>query len=595
MAELASPTFATPVLAIEGLSYRYPSANPAIRAASSPYTGSDAARVLRDVSLTLARGEFALLAGRSASGKTTLLQAACGLVPHFHGGEIGGSVQVAGIDAIAAGPGELAGAVGYVAQDPETQVVSTTVAAEIELPLELRDEPPASRARAVEEVALALAIPHLLDRTVDTLSGGELQRVALAAALVTRPQLVLLDEPTSQLDPVSGDELIWLLRRLNEEWGVTILLAEHRLERCLAAVDRVIAMDAGAIAFDGSPIAFLTWAQSADAALETPAARLFSLAGIEPLPTGVREARRILASPSTGDGREAWQGGGIRRPKAAESKASGSAAGRAGPVADEGYLADSPVRDTPHPRHPPDASARVTNLWVELGEESKRDVLKGIELNVLRGERVALMGRNGAGKSTLLRALAGLTEPVKGRVELPGDIALLTQNPGDYLVRERVGDELPGEAGLAALRIVGLEEKVDVDPRDLSGGERQRLALGITLAGRMDGEELPGLVALDEPTRGMDRARKGDLVELIDRLAGRGAGVIVATHDVEFAAGFAERVVLLGDGVVIADGGAAEILSGGWYFATEVARILDLPGVVTPEQGAPHLAERGPR
>ena len=130
----------------------------------------------------------------------------------------------------------------------------------------------------------------------------------------------------------------------------------------------------------------------------------------------------------------------------------------------------------------------------------------------------------------------------------------------------------------------------DADPRDLSGGERQRLALAIVLAGRIDGGALPGLVALDEPTRGMDRARKGELAGLIDRLAGAGAGVIVATHDVEFAAGFADRVVLLGDGVVIADAGSGETLSGGWYFATEVARILDLPGVVTPEQGAAHLA-----
>jgi energy-coupling factor transport system ATP-binding protein len=148
---------------------------------------------------------------------------------------------------------------------------------------------------------------------------------------------------------------------------------------------------------------------------------------------------------------------------------------------------------------------------------------------------------------------------------------------------------------LAALRTVGLEHATDADPRDLSGGERQRLALAIALAGRMEGSELPGLVALDEPTRGMDRARKNELVELIEGLAGRGAGVVVATHDVEFAAVFARRVVLLGDGVVIADGEAAEILSGGWYFATEVARILDLPGVVTPEQGALALAEEGER
>jgi energy-coupling factor transport system ATP-binding protein len=199
------------------------------------------------------------------------------------------------------------------------------------------------------------------------------------------------------------------------------------------------------------------------------------------------------------------------------------------------------------------------------------------------------MGRNGAGKSTLLRALAGLVDPVQGKAEAAAGIALLTQNPSDYLVRERVGDELPDDVGLAALRTVGLEHAIDADPRDLSGGQRQRLALAIALAGRMEGDELPGLVALDEPTRGMDRARKGDLVGLIESLAGRGAGVVVATHDVEFAAAFAQRVVLLGDGVVIADGDAAEILSGGWYFATEAARILDLAGVITPEQGAAAL------
>jgi ABC-type multidrug transport system ATPase subunit len=226
-------------------------------------------------------------------------------------------------------------------------------------------------------------------------------------------------------------------------------------------------------------------------------------------------------------------------------------------------------------------------LWVELSRgDEPRDVLRGVDLMVRRGERVALMGRNGAGKSTLLKTAASLVSAVRGRVEVPTGIALLTQNPSDYLVRERVGDELPGEVGLSALRTVGLEYAVDADPRDLSGGERQRLALAIALAGQTDGASLPGLVALDEPTRGMDRSRKDDLVALIDSLAAGGAGVVVATHDVEFASEFAERVVLLGDGAVIADAPAGEVLSGGWYFATEVARVLDLPGVVTPEQGA---------
>jgi energy-coupling factor transporter ATP-binding protein EcfA2 len=563
--DLATSTRVDPALAVDSLTYGYPNSSQA---------------ALDDVSIRLAPGEFALLAGRSASGKSTLLRAACGLVPHFHGGEIDGRIEVAGIDAIANGPGELAAAVGYVAQDPETQVVSTTVAAEIELPLEMRGDEPSSRARAVEEVALALAIPHLLDRAVDTLSGGELQRVALAAALVTRPRLVLLDEPTSQLDPVAGDELIWLLRRLNEEWGVTILLAEHRLERCLAAADRVVAMTAGSISFDGNPRHFLTWAQRTDEALETPAAKLFSLCGIEPLPVGVRDARQILSAAKR-------CGEGSRTPSSLNFFGGESGAGR--------ERVDEKVQAVRRGSGSPSVPAvDVRDLWVELNSgDSMHDVLRGVDLKVERGERVALMGRNGAGKSTLLRTVSGLTQSVRGRIEASAGIALLTQNPSDFLVRERVGDELPGDVGLAALRMVGLEQAIDADPRDLSGGERQRLALAIALAGRMEGDELPGLVALDEPTRGMDRARKGDLVDLICDLASRGAGLLVATHDVEFAAAFAKRVVLMGDGVVIADGPAAEVLSGGWYFATEVARVLDLPGVVTPAQGAEALGPAG--
>lgn len=565
MAELATRPGVVPALAVEALTYAYPNA-----AQSS----------LSDVSLQISPGEFVLLAGRSASGKSTLLKAACGLVPHFHGGQIDGNVTVAGINAIETGPAQLASAVGYVAQDPETQVVSTTVSAEIELPLEMRGDPPSSRARAVEEVALALAIPHLLGRTVDTLSGGELQRVALAAALVTRPKLVLLDEPTSQLDPVAGDELIWLLRRLNEEWGVSILLAEHRLERCLAAADRVIAMTSGSIAFDGTPRDFLAWSQESDPALTTPAARLFSLAGITPPPVGVRNARASLAATDA-DGER----GGIPSDRPPQLCPPGPRTTTPDPQRMRGRRGSRPS---------PNSTLAAQDLWIELTRnEQTHDVLQGVDLKVERGERVALMGRNGAGKSTLLKAAAGLIDPVRGKLDTPAGIALLMQNPSDYLVRERVGDELPGEVGLRALRVVGMEHAVDADPRDLSGGERQRLALAIALAGRMEGEQLPGLVALDEPTRGMDHSRKDELTSLIVDLAERGAGVVVATHDVEFAAEFAERVVLLGDGVVIADGPATEILSGGWYFATEVARVLDLPGVVTPEQGAAALAEVG--
>ena len=542
--------------------------DPALRCEDLRYRYPDARReALAGVDLRVEPGELVVLCGLSGSGKTTMLRAACGLVPHFHGGSIEGELEVAGLDVRSHGPAELAAAVGFVAQEPETQIVSTTVRAEVELPLELRGVAPASRARAVEEVALALAIADLLDRTTDTLSGGELQRVALAAALVTRPRLILLDEPTSQLDPVAGDELIGVMRRLNEESGVAILLGEHRLERCLGAADRVVALDRGAVAFDGPPAAFLAWALEHAPPLATPGARLLGDAGLEPA-ASVRDARRRVADLDLG-----------------------AAPGAAGESRGDFESDVEPPRGIRaklrRSRAAADDALRADGVWVELGEgEEQIDALRGFDLAVARGERVALMGRNGAGKSTLLRAAAGLLEPARGRIAAPSGVALLPQRSADMLVRERIGDELPGEAGAAALELFGLEGMDDSDPRDLSGGERQRLALALVVAGRgAAGEAAPGAVLLDEPTRGMDRARKDELAALAGRLAAAGSAVLIATHDVEFASVFADRVVLMGSGEVVADGAADELLGGGWYFSTEVARILD-GAAVTREQGA---------
>ncbi|HYH63046.1 MAG TPA: ATP-binding cassette domain-containing protein [Solirubrobacterales bacterium] len=532
------------VLQLEGFSYRYPGAP---------------APALRDVDLAAEQGEFIVLAGRSAAGKSTLLRVACGLVPHFHGGEVAGSASVAGLDLREHGPADLRSEVGLVAQDPETQVVAATVRGELELPLEMSGEPEASRARAVEEASLALGIGHLLGRSTATLSGGELQRVALAAALVGRPRVILLDEPTSQLDPVAGDELIGLLRRLNEEWGTTVILAEHRLERCLAAADRVVAMAEGRIAFDGEPQAYLSWALDSDAALATPLARLFDGAGMRPAPVSVKDARaRLRDTPH-----ERPTPSPIRPDAGRSPKPSGGKAG---------------------------AALRVKRLWVELDHgEGPHDVIRDLSLAVDPGEIVVLMGRNGAGKSTLLRAIAGLVSPHRGKAEAPRGSALVPQAPGDMLVRERVGDELPGRSGEEALAAVGLANALEADPRDLSGGERQRLAIAIAMAGRAE-EGLPGLICLDEPTRGMDTARKHELAARLRELSKLGLAVLVATHDVEFAAAFAERVILMGEGEVLADGSAEEILSGGWYFATEVARALGAGGPITPERGAEMLA-----
>ena len=233
------------VLELDRVSYWYP----------------DAQRPALDgVSLTIAAGELVVLAGLSGSGKSTLLRTASGLVPHFHGGKLAGTVSVAGMDTRTRTPAQLAATVGTLFQDPETQVVMNGVRAELAFPLENRGDSAPAVARGVEEAALALGIAHLLDRPTSELSGGELQRVALAAALAGRPALIVLDEPTSQLDPVAGDELIALLRRINEDSEASVVICEHRLERCLSIADRVIAMDEGRIVCDAPPREFLAWA-----------------------------------------------------------------------------------------------------------------------------------------------------------------------------------------------------------------------------------------------------------------------------------------------------------------------------------------------
>ncbi|MBV9918635.1 MAG: ATP-binding cassette domain-containing protein, partial [Solirubrobacterales bacterium] len=338
---------------------------------SYSYPGRDERPALDDVSLELEPGELVVLAGATGSGKSTLLRVLSGLVPHFHGGTFAGRAEVAGMDTREHGPGELASAVGTLFQDPETQIVMGTVRAELAFGLENRGESPAAVSRAVEEVALALGIAELLERPAAELSGGELQRVALGAALAGRPQLVVLDEPTSQLDPVAGDELIGLLRRLNEDFELTVLLAEHRLERCLPAADRVLAMDDGRIDFDGAPDAFLAWAAACAPALETPGARLLRGAGLPPA-AGVKRARAALRERD-------------RLPEA-------------------GTPEPPPPRVRPKPQPAPLLDLR--GVWHELAQGPA--ILRGASLTITAGERVALMGRNGAGKSTLLRHAAGL-------------------------------------------------------------------------------------------------------------------------------------------------------------------------------------------
>ena len=388
------------------------------------------------------------------------------------------------------------------------------------------------------------------------LSGGELQRTALGAALAGRPDVLVLDEPTSQLDPVAGDELIGLLRRANEDADTTVLLAEHRLERCLHAADRAIALEHGRIVCDGTPAEFLAWAVAHAPALATPGATLLAGVGCEPV--AGRQGR-------AGGAASARSAPGSRDQLMAKSHVdTGQIAQLGGGAADASDAAPA---------------LELRGVWHEL--RSGPVLLRGVDLTLAPGERVALLGRNGAGKSTLLRHAAGLMQPTRGTVRAAGRVGLLMQNPGDYLVHERVCDEAPA----AALRAVGLDGPAYAErhPRELSGGEKQRLALAVVLGDPGEAAEPTAVLCLDEPTRGMDRDHKRSLTTLLEGIDG---AVLVATHDTEFAASFAQRVLLLADGALIADGPARQVLSGGSYFVTETARILGgADAALTPEQG----------
>ncbi|MFD7595681.1 ABC transporter ATP-binding protein [Kitasatospora sp. NPDC059812] len=531
--------------------------------------------VLRDVDLHIPEGELCLVVGRTGVGKSTLLGAVNGLVPHFTGGTLRGRVTVDGRDTAHHPPRELADVVGVVGQDPLVGFTTDTVEEELAYVMEQLAVPPEVMRKRVEETLDLLGLADLRHRALHELSGGQQQRVAIGSVLTAHPRVLVLDEPTSALDPTAAEEVLAAITRLVHDLGVTVLLAEHRLERVVQYADRVAYLPGDGTVVHGPPAEVFR-----HTAIAPPVVDLGRLAGWRPLPLSVRDARRAAA-----------------------------------PLRER--LTDVPV---PPPRRAAVAGERVLDARGVVVRYGPVTAVREVGLALRAGEVTALMGRNGSGKSSLLWALQGSGPRQGGSVQVLGAdggpaadpkrlsatrarqlVGLVPQTPTDLLYLETVAQELaqsdlearsaagptaagqtaagPTAASPTARQILdrlapGIPD--GTHPRDLSEGQKLALVLAIQLAAA------PRVVLLDEPTRGLDYHAKEALTGIVDALAAEGRTVVVSTHDVEFVAAAADRVVVMAEGEIVADGPTAEVIVASPTFAPQTAKILaPLPYLTT--------------
>ncbi|MEW2378601.1 ATP-binding cassette domain-containing protein [Micromonospora sp. NPDC047812] len=518
---------------------------------------------LRDVTLHIGEGELCLVVGRTGTGKSTLLRAINGLVPHFTGGTLHGSVTVDGRDTRRHPPRDLADVVGVVGQDPLSGFVTDTVEEELAYGMEQLALPATVMRKRVEETLDLLGIAELRDRPLRTLSGGQQQRVAIGAVLTAHPKVLVLDEPTSALDPTAAEDVLAVVTRLVHDLGVTVVLAEHRLERVVQYADRLLHLPGDGRVVDGEPAAVLDGVDIAP-----PLVELGRLAGWTPLPLSVRDARRRAAA--------------LRH-----------------------RLADAVPADAAVPN----VSTVLTARKVVVRYPGTVAVA-GVDVDLAPGRIVALMGRNGSGKSSLLWALQGsgprhggtvAVVDARGTVDpkaLPAGrarrhVGLVPQTPGDLLYLETVQaecDQADRETGAPAGTCRSLLDQLtpglpaDRHPRDLSEGQRLALALAVQLTAA------PPVILLDEPTRGLDYRAKRQFTAVVRGLAAAGRAVMIATHDVELVAALADRVVVMAEGEIVADGTTAEVMLASPAFAPQVAKVLAPAPWLTVEQVAAALA-----
>ena len=508
--------------------------------------------VLRRVSFEVPEGDLCVVVGRTGTGKSTLLGAINGLVPHFSGGQVSGEVRVAGRSTRSHRPRDLADVVGFVGQDPLTGFVTDTVEDELAYGMEQLGVPPLGMRKRVEETLDVMGIADLRRRPLLSLSGGQQQRVAIGAVLAAQPRVLVLDEPTSALDPTAAQDVLSAITTLVHEVGLTVVMAEHRLERVMHAADSVLWLPGDGRAVLGPPGQVLAVAD-----VVPPLAELAATLGWDEVPLSVRQARRRVAREEL-----------VLRPLPPRTPASGPATAA-------------------------ETLVRAESLSVRYG---KTHAVRGVDLTINAGERVALMGRNGAGKSSMLWALQG-TQPSTGRLVVAGQdprraevdhirasVALVPQTPADLLYLPTVAQECaqadresqrPPGSTAQLLATIGAQLDDHSNPRDLSEGQRLALVLAIQLVAA------PPLVLLDEPTRGLDYGMKRELARFLVDLAQAGTAVVVSTHDVEFAASCSERTIVMGEGEIVADGPSAEVCTSSPAFAPQVAKVFHPAPVLT--------------
>ena len=504
------------------------------------YSGTDEF-ALQDVSLKIESGEFVLITGRSGSGKSTFLRAINSLIPNFYGGEYLGKVLVSGKNPACTPTRDMAHVVGTVLQDPENQILMSTVEREIAFGLENSGLGVSIITRRIEEALDLLDIADIRHRKIVSLSGGEKQKVAIAAAMARHPRILVLDEPTSQLDPKSAENILATLRRINEDLGITVLIAEHRTKTTMHIADRLLVFNDGSLEGDGEPRLI---AQKLDLdALGVgypPVARVARHYGLPHIPLTVKEAQKIL------------------------------------------NLNINAMSIGEEERKRSDAVVEVKNLKFSY---NKRAAINNLSFKLYKNEIFGIIGRNGSGKSTLAKLIAGIIKPKGGRItyKVPkNEIGLVFQNPNLHIIGNSVFEDIAytirarGEKDAElkskeVMKYLGIEHLANRNPMDLSGGEKLLFAMATVLVFN------PKVLILDEPTRGLSWDMKKKLVKLLRAYTQHGS-VILISHDVELMARLADRVALMSQGNFALVGQRRDMLASTLTFSTQLNKLAQRIG-----------------